>query len=119
MPETRASQTLVWLLCLSLKDALEALMGNITSPTKINKEVSLLEMLIKVLQRQEVNCKELATMLDTLKLNIVDLSDKLAENIYLYKSICFLMLNMKKLNSHYRISFEVNDVTKCFNLFLL
>ena len=94
-------------------------MGNITSPTKINKEVSLLEMLIKVLQRQEVNCKELATMLDTLKLNIVDLSDKLAENIYLYKSICFLMLNMKKLNSHYRISFEVNDVTKCFNLFLL
>ena len=97
MPETCASQALVWLLCLSLKDALEALMGNITSPTKINKEVSLLEMLIKVLQRQEVNCKELATMLDTLKENIVDLSDKLTENIYLYKSICFLMLNMKKI----------------------
>ena len=94
-------------------------MGNITSPTKINKEVSLLEMLIKVLQRQEVNCKELVTMLDTLKENIVDLSDKLAENIYLYKSICFLMLNIKILNSHYRISFEVNDVTNCFNLFLL
>ena len=111
MPETRAGVTLVWLLCL-IDDAL-ALMGNFTSHTEINSKVSsLLEMLTSpVLQKEEGSCKELATMLDTLKDNIVNSFYKLARNIYLNKRVYFLMLEMKRLNSHYRIYFEVNVVT--------
>ena len=69
-------------LCMISKDALETLMGNVTSLTKINEEVSSsLKTLTKVLQKQEATCKELATKLDSLNENIVNSSERFADRM--------------------------------------
>ena len=54
-------------LCLVSKQALEALMDNVTSLTKTNEDIaSSMKTLTKILNKQEVNFKDLATKLDTL-----------------------------------------------------
>ena len=57
-------------------------MGNVTSLTKINGKVSSsLKTFTKVLRKQEATCKELATKLDSLNENIVNSSERFADQM--------------------------------------
>ena len=68
--------------CLVSKQTLEALMDNFTSLTKTIEDIaSSMKTLTKILNKQEVNFKDLATMLDTLNGNIASLGDKLADRM--------------------------------------